>query len=140
MPVPFSSVSALQEMSGSRTVLPLPLPKQANQHAWQSEVVLSAILAKQKQSQLRLIRQPVRYHSLFTENNASLHDAALALNVLLWWEGRSDVQEYIPKRVNKTVANLITRGKKIYNVFKNTPETSLFRSIFFEQKSRVRWS
>jgi mono/diheme cytochrome c family protein/glucose/arabinose dehydrogenase len=92
--------------------------RQTRQLGWQSEVVLSAILAKQKQSQLRLIRQPVRYHSLFTENNASLHDAALALNGLLWWEGRSDVLECIPKRVDKTVANLINRGKKIYNVCK----------------------
>ena len=92
--------------------------KQANQHAWQSEVVLSAILAKQKQAQLRLTRKPTRYNILFASSSSTLYEVAVAINGLLWWEGRSDVQEFIPKRVDKTVANLITRGKKIYNICK----------------------
>ena len=91
---------------------------QAKQKAWQSEVVLSAILAKQKQKQLRLTRKPTRYNELFETTSASLYDVAIALNGLLWWEGRRDVKEYVPKRVDQTVANLITRGKKIYNVCK----------------------
>jgi mono/diheme cytochrome c family protein/glucose/arabinose dehydrogenase len=92
--------------------------KQAKQHAWQSDVVLSAILAKQRQKQLRLARKPKRYNELFETVSSSLYEVSSALNDFLWWEGRSDVQEYIPKRVDKTVANLISRGKKIYNVCK----------------------
>ena len=112
----------LQILAGKKastnTVLLEFAAKQANRHAWQSEVVLSAILAKQKQAQLRLTRKPTRYNLLFASSSSTLYDVAVAINGLLWWEGRSDVQEYIPKRVNKTVANLITRGKKIYNVCK----------------------
>jgi len=92
--------------------------KQAIQHPWQSEVVVDAILKKQKNTQLRLSRKPTRYRSLFTSSSTVLYNSAVKLNELLWWKGREDVQEFIPKRVDKSVAQLISRGKKVYNICK----------------------
>ena len=109
----------LSENRASTNVLLLDFAtKQAKQHLWQSRVVVDAILAKQKNVQLRLTRRPSRYQSLFTSSSKDLHDFTLKLNGLLWWEGRQGVQEYIPKRVDKSVADLITRGKKVYNICK----------------------
>ena len=92
--------------------------KQSVQHPWQSQVVVDAFLSKQKDAQLRLSRKPSNYQALFTSERSELYDSVLQLNELLWWKGRPGVQEFIPKRVNQSVANLITRGKKIYNVCK----------------------
>jgi len=89
--------------------------KQSLKRPWQSEVVLEKILKLQQGRQLRLQRKPSRYQALFVSNSDKLYEAALELDGVLWWKGREDVQEFIPKRVNKDVANLITRGKKIYN-------------------------
>jgi mono/diheme cytochrome c family protein len=88
------------------------------QHPWQSQVVVDALLSKQKDAQLRLSRKPSEYQALFKSERSELYDSVLQLNELLWWKGRLGVQEFIPKRVNQSVTNLITRGKKIYNVCK----------------------
>ena len=92
--------------------------KQAVHHPWQSQVVIDAIISKQKDTQFRLSRKPSRYKGLFTSDSNALYDSSVQLNTLLWWEGREGVQEFIPKRVNRSVAKLITRGKKVYNVCK----------------------
>ena len=102
----------------TNTILLDVATKQALQRPWQSEVILEAILSKQKNVQLRLFRSPSRYQSLFTSTSTTLYNLATKLNGVLWWKGREDVQEFIPKRVNNSVAQLITRGKKVYNICK----------------------
>ena len=92
--------------------------RHAAQNPWMSEVVIETILSKQKKSQLRLPKQPKRYFSLFNTENEKMYDSMVALNNVLWWLGKDDVVEYVPKRVHKTVANLIKRGKQVYNVCK----------------------
>jgi mono/diheme cytochrome c family protein/HEAT repeat protein len=109
----------LSEKRASTNVLLLEFAtKQAIQHAWQTKTVVDAILEKQKGSQLRLTRKPSRYQGLFTVGDQELYDSAVALHALLWWHGRTDVQEFIPKRVDQSVAQLITRGKIVYNICK----------------------
>ena len=117
----------LSEKRASTNLLLLEFAtKQAKQHAWQSKVVVDTILAKQKNVQLRLSRKPSRYQGLFTSSSTDLYDSALTLNTLLWWNGREDVKEFIPKRVDKSIANLITRGKKVYNICKTCHQVNGF--------------
>ncbi len=97
--------------------------KKAKKHAWQSRIVIDSILAKQNGTQCRLLRKPSRYEKLFSSNK-ELYTVALELNGLLWWNGREGVQEFVPKRVDQSVAQLISRGKKVYNVCKTCHQVS----------------
>ena len=90
--------------------------RHAKRNQWISDVVIRTLLREQEGKQLRLIRQPTRYAELVEARNEDIYAKIVALNALLWWEGRMDFAEFIPKIVDRTVMDLMYRGKQLYAV------------------------
>jgi mono/diheme cytochrome c family protein len=88
---------------------------------WQSEVVMHSILQyleKNKTKQLKLNRAAFRWQQFQSNPPADMVEQVVQIDNKLWWPSRTDIVEFVPAQVDKTVANLIMRGKKVYNICK----------------------
>lgn len=106
---------------GSRTELLEFAATQSTTRPWQASVVLDRLCSAARTNsatpvQLRLRMEPEGWTRLVTDADALDLPKTLQLDPHLWWPGRVGVQEFIPDVGTGEVAQLIARGKRVYNI------------------------